>query len=618
MRQRLTFLIIGVFGLFSLISAEKTAREPQKQFKTDVLVIGGGTGGVAAAIQSARMGANTILVVDGPWLGGMLSAAGVSATDGNHELHSGIWQEFVQALIKHYGSAGKLATGWVSNTQFEPHVADSIFKRMVIAEKKLKIIYNTQFIGVIRQENRIMGAYLDSGLGNGPTEIFASQTIDATELGDVMADARAGFDLGMEAGSMTGEKVGVTATNDIVQDLTYVAILKDYGRGRDCTIAKPASYDPREFDGACSNYYHDSLRRKPTVDAQKILNYGKLPGGKYLINWPIYGNDTYLNVVNMRRQQRDSALVAAKQTTLRFIYFIQTQLGFPHLGLADDEFPTTDRLALIPYHREGRRVKGLVRFDMNQLASPFQYTLYRTGISVGDYPIDHHHKKNPAAPQHLEFYPVPSYNIPLGCLIPAEVEGLIIAEKGISVTNVVNGTTRLQPVVMLTGQAAGTLAALASEKGVNARKVPIREVQRQLLRNGAYLMPYNDVKPSHPKFSSIQKIGATGLMRGVPTPHGWANQTWFYPDSLVYAKDLTPLAEFYGKPLPTLGPDPLSYDDARKVLRHFGGRSTENTRVAKAGPITRAVFAAWLDESLDPFSRAVNHRGEFTEPPRRK
>lgn len=618
MKLRLTFLIFTVLGLFSMNSDEKAVRYAQKSIETDVLVIGGGTGGVAAAIQSARMGAKTILVVDGPWLGGMLSAAGVSATDGNHELHSGIWREFVQALIKHYGSEKKLATGWVSNTQFEPHVADSIFKRMVFAEKKLEIVYNTQFLRVLKQENRVLGALFDNGLSNALIEIRASQTIDATELGDVLADAGAAFDLGMEAESVTGERVGVTATNDIIQDLTYVAILKDYGKGRDCTITKPAGYDPREFDGACSNYYYDTLRRKPTVDAQKMLNYGKLPGGKYLINWPIYGNDTYLNVVNMRRPQRDSALVAARQTTLRFIYFIQTQLGFPQLGLADDEFPTADRLALIPYHREGRRVKGLMRFNMNQLASPFQYNLYKTGISVGDYPIDHHHKKNPAAPQHLEFYPVPSYNIPLGTLIPETTDGLIIAEKGISVTNVVNGTTRLQPVVMLTGQAAGALAALSSIKKMSARMISIREVQAQLLRSGAYLMPYNDVKPDHPNFASIQKIGATGLLRGQPTPHGWANQTWFYPDSAVYTKDLAPLADFFGKLLPTLDQRPLSYESARMILRHYGGRSTESTRVTKSGWISRAVFATWLDESLDPFSRPVNHSGDFIQKGRDK
>ena len=95
MRLRLTFLIFGILGLFSMISTEKAARFTKNGIETDVLVVGGGAGGVAAAIQSARMGAKTILVVDGPWLGGMLSAAGVSATDGNHELHSGIWQEFV-------------------------------------------------------------------------------------------------------------------------------------------------------------------------------------------------------------------------------------------------------------------------------------------------------------------------------------------------------------------------------------------------------------------------------------------------------------------------------------------------------------------------------------------
>ncbi|MBD4068681.1 FAD-dependent oxidoreductase, partial [Xanthomonas citri pv. citri] len=62
--------------------------------KTQVLVIGGGVGGTAAGIQSARSGVQTMIVEETPWLGGMLSSAGVSATDGNHELYSGIWQEF--------------------------------------------------------------------------------------------------------------------------------------------------------------------------------------------------------------------------------------------------------------------------------------------------------------------------------------------------------------------------------------------------------------------------------------------------------------------------------------------------------------------------------------------
>jgi len=84
-----------------------------------------------------------------------------------------------------------------------------------------------------------------------------------------------------------------------------------------------------------------------------MLDYARLPGGKYLINWPGYGNDTYLNVVALDDAAREKALETAKARTLRFVYFIQHELGFRSLGLADDEFPTTDRLALTPYHREG-------------------------------------------------------------------------------------------------------------------------------------------------------------------------------------------------------------------------------------------------------------------------
>ena len=95
--------------------------QAQQHLSTAILVIGGGTGGTAAAIQSARSGVKTILVEPTHMLGGMLTAAGVSCTDGNDALASGIWQSFREALHTHYGTKN-LATGWVSETCFEPHV----------------------------------------------------------------------------------------------------------------------------------------------------------------------------------------------------------------------------------------------------------------------------------------------------------------------------------------------------------------------------------------------------------------------------------------------------------------------------------------------------------------
>jgi len=526
MKKKFAITIILLFLSVQLIWA-------QKVLYTDVLVVGGGTSGTAAGIQSARLGVSTIIVESTPWLGGMLSAAGVTATDGNHNLPSGIWNEFREALYTIYGGPNKVFTGWVSNTQFEPHKADSIFKSWAKKEKKLTVLFNYQFQKTIKRGNQLIAVVCKHTNNKQVVTIYAKQIIDATDLGDVMASAGAKFDVGMESDAVSGEKMGLQQSNDIVQDLTFAAILKDYGKGVDKTISQPANYSPNEFDGACTDFYIDKSKKAPSVNAQKMLEYGKLPNNKYMINWPGNGNDYYVNNIGMSQHQRDSVLELAKQQTLRFVYFIQHQLGFKHLGFAEDEFPTKDQFPLIPYYRESRRLKGLVRFNINHILQPFAYNLYKTGIAVGDYPIDHHHKKNPNAPQHLEFPPVPSFNVPLGTLIPPNIQGLIVAEKNISVSNVVNGTTRLQPCVLLIGQAAGTLAALAVQQKQFASKVSIRKVQQTLLYHKAMIMPYIDAGIKHPQFEAIQRVGATGILKGEGKPFKWANQTWFYPDSSI-------------------------------------------------------------------------------------
>lgn len=77
------------------------------------------------------MGAKVIVMESSPMLGGMLTAQGVSATDGNYNLKGGIWGEFRDSLVARYDSSDALRTGWVSEIQFEPHVGDEIFKNML-------------------------------------------------------------------------------------------------------------------------------------------------------------------------------------------------------------------------------------------------------------------------------------------------------------------------------------------------------------------------------------------------------------------------------------------------------------------------------------------------------
>lgn len=514
------------FLLFTNINAQS------KTIATDVLVIGGGVGGSAAAIQCARMGVKTILMEETTMLGGMLTAAGVSCTDGNDQLPSGIWEEFRQALYKHYGK-NKLNSGWVSNTNFEPHVGDSIFKAWAAKEKNLQVFLVHMLKSVIKKENKITGAsFYDSDRHS--FIIKAKIVIDGTELGDVFAKAGAAYDLGMDDPEISGEKEA-REKNNIIQDLTWAAILKNYGEGADKTITRPADYDSTKYfcstsDAPCNG--------KPYIfNTKKVLDYGKLPRSlgathdKYMLNWPVHGNDYYLNVVEDNNELRIKGYELAKQQTLGFIYFLQTQLGMKHIGLADDEL--NGGMALIPYNREGRRVKGMVRLNINHLKNPYDYNLYRTGIAVGDYPVDHHHAQYPGKMPEIAFAKIPSFNISLGCLIPEKIDGLIVCEKGISVSNIANGSTRLQPVVLLTGQAAGVLAALSIKNKKQPRQINVRDVQQELLKLKCYLMPFADVKPDDPHWEAIQKIGVTGILKGVGKSEGWANKMFFYPDSNV-------------------------------------------------------------------------------------
>lgn len=598
----------------------------QKIIKTDVLVIGGSASGTTAAIQAARMGVKVVLVEETTWLGGMITAAGVSAFDGNHNMPSGLWGEFREHIYKRYGGPNKVATGWVSNTLFEPHVGDSIFKLMVSQEKNITVLFNTTFTKIITNNNQIKGAsflQIKKLKENKQYTIYAKQTIDATELGDVMHAAKISYSIGLEASKEINEDAKVPFTKPIIQDLTYVAILKDFG-AQDKTIIKPDNYNPMEFDGCCNEFCTKPEKLTSNVTAKKMLEYGKLPNNKYMINWPGKGNDIYLNIINLTSQQRLLQLQKAKAKTLRFLYFLQTQFGFKNLGLAEDEYPTNDKLPLIPYYRESRRLQGLVRFKVQDLAKPFEQNnpLYKTGVAVGDYPIDHHHRENLEVPKDLGFYPVPSYNLPFGSLVPQTCKGLIVAEKSISVSNIVNGTTRLQPVVLLIGQAAGTIAALCVQQKKQAQELNVRSVQEVLLQSKAYIMPYYDVKPMHPHFIAIQKIGATGILKGKGEPHAWANRTWFHGDSTVSKSALLVNAkEFSQLQISLIKNEELVISDAIGMLSNAYSRTITKEQWIKWGltyfdtdrKITRTELAVLLNNTINPFGKEINYNGHLKQ-----
>lgn len=347
-----------------------------------------------------------------------------------------------------------------------------------------------------------------------------------------------------------------------------------------------------------------------------------------MINWPINGNDYYANGIELPPDERKILYEKAKLKSKQFLYYLQTDLGFTHLGISK-EFPTQDGFPFIPYHRESRRIHGVTTLNINHLSNPYgqKKPLYRTGIAVGDYPVDHHHDAHPDADQlpELHFYPVPSYNIPLGCLIPKTTDHFLVTEKSISVSNIVNGTTRLQPVVLQLGQAAGITAALAHIQQIAPREVSVRDIQKNLLSQGGYLMPYLDVPKDHLFFEIYQKIGATGILRGTGKNVGWENQTWLYPDLPLKTKEVylaswkgyfelnfpqnptvANVLNWFKKSLPE-NELPLWLSTNAGVKKHFNFSAFENSAL-----ITRGQFAVLIDALFDPFKREVNLFGEFS------
>ena len=579
------------FIVFAVLFAGASKAQDEPVY-TDVLVVGGTTGGIAAALQTAKMGASTVVVEHTPWLGGMLSAAAVSCTDGNHELRSGIWESFRQALYKHYKSTN-LFTGWVSETCFEPHVADSIFKAWVHAQPNMKVYYHWYFDKAIMEGNTIKGAVFENVRGQKLT-VYAKCVIDATDLGDVYAAAGAAYDLGTEDSTQSGEKIA-PGKSDVIQDLTWAAVLKDYGKGANKTIAMPPSYDATKY--YCSTADAPCNAKPYSLGTQKVLEYGRVKTTdgsiKYMLNWPAFGNDYYINIVEKKPIEREAHYNAAKNFTRGFIYFLQTELKQPNIGLATDE--VNEGMAFMAYNREGRRLKGKVRLNIDHIASPFNYNLYRTGISVGDYPVDHHHARYNGKVPPIPFPPVPSFNIPLGALMPEKIQGLVVCEKGISVSNIANGTTRLQPVVLLTGQAAGMLAAISFKQNIPVQNVSVTAVQKALLQEKVYLMPYSDVKHTDGAFEAVQWIGSWGIIKGIGKSVGWANRTYFKPDSLVTFAEITaglnalvPL-RFSEKIKPN---EPVTTGVLFEMIARFNSAVAKQSKAARANKLSGSFVIA--------------------------
>jgi hypothetical protein len=238
----------------------------------------------------------------------------------------------------------------------------------------------------------------------------------------------------------------------------------------------------------------------------------------------------------------------AKLRTLQNLYYLQHDLSHVEWSVADDEGfdsiynasinecpeipqtlkPLEHLLPQRPYVREARRAIGvstLVASDIERVGDPPSAARrFASALAVGEHPVDLHGCRREAnldvgeKASDIPPWVGGPFHVPFDVFIPETVDGLVLAEKNLSVSRLVNGAIRLQPITMMTGQAAGTLAAVAVAGGVQPREVTPVDVQWALLEAGTILSLDNpaDVPLSHPYWKQVQLAFVHGLIDGGP------------------------------------------------------------------------------------------------------
>ncbi|MEG2219739.1 MAG: FAD-dependent oxidoreductase, partial [Muribaculaceae bacterium] len=168
----------------------------------------------------------------------------------------------------------------------------------------------------------------------------------------------------------------------------------------------------------------------------------------------------------------------------------------------------------------------------------------------------------------------------------------------------------LQPVVLQIGQAAGALASLAVKGKTDIKNVKVRDVQNALLNSNGYLLPYLDVPVGDSKFKPYQRVGSTGILKGIGKNVEWSNQTWLRADTLLLANELQGLKDVYPAMTYTLSKDgnAMKISAALEIIENVAKSENINLKM----PIAKMAESVWKLYNLGNFdSGKLIKRGEM-------
>lgn len=529
----------------------------------DVLVVGGGTGGVAAALAAARRGCSVCLVEETDWLGGQLTSQGVAALDEHPYIEkfggTASYYRFRGAVRDHYrtaaldaGAAPDFNPGrcWVTKLAFEPLIAAEYLQDLVDQAGRVTTYLRAKAAGARVENDRIESVLAVSLVGSEAWRFHPKIVLDATDLGDLLPLSGAEYRSGAESIRETDEPHAQpgTAQPQCVQSYTYTFALERRPRHERHVIPRPERYEyfrdhqPYSLTIQVHGgeiYSEDSGRLSYTLfetmpgTKGSLWTYRRLiaadqfgdrfPADVTMINWP--GNDyREAGLIDRPASEIAATLQDAKRVSLGFLYWLQTQapadrerLGAPELLLRPDIMATTDGLSKHPYIRESRRIHAVKTITEQEVSAEHQpgprASHFKDSVGIGWYPIDIH----PVAGDVGVSCRTRPFQIPLGALLPVRVKNLIAASKNIGTTHITNGCYRLHPVEWNIGESAGSLAAFVIRHRLLPRSVRednsrLRSFQATLLAEGIPLAWLVDVPVDDPAFPSVQKLFMNGRL----------------------------------------------------------------------------------------------------------
>jgi hypothetical protein len=506
----------------------------------DVLVVGAGCGGIAAALAATRSGRRVVLTEPTAWVGGQLTSQAVPPDEHPWVETTGItdsYRRMRQAVRDHYRASRNLTdaarldrrlnpgNAWVSNLAAEPVVFHEVLLQMLRPAREqglLRLLTHHTATAATVVADRVEAVELLDTVNVQRVEVSAEYVLDATEEGELLPVVGCEHVVGAESSRETGEPHALEGPPDPSdqQAITWCAALERHPGSAE-VLSRPQSYEfwqgyraehwPGPHLGwATAEPETGNALHRPLYDhdAQDLWSFRRIRYGRHhrdgttdvtLVNWPQV--DYWLTPLIGSEEHRSTALAGSRDLTLSFIHWLQSDAprpdggtGFPELQPCGGVVGTTDGLALRPYVREARRIKaqatvleqhvGVEARPGADCAEPFDDT-----VGVGSYRIDLH--PSAAGRGYLDIATYP-FQIPLGALLPQRLENLLAAGKNLGVTHITNGCYRLHPVEWNVGEAAGALAAFCLERrtpptAVRASAGLLVEFQQRLREHGVQL-----------------------------------------------------------------------------------------------------------------------------------